>query len=92
MNPERSKVHAHNLLGRGDDERRFGLRLRLPPGDTFGSILGNDWTRERWFVSERARDEAIAELRRQHPYYRLGDRPTLQIEKINRAGNDATTG
>ena len=92
MTPERSTVHRHNLLAPAEEEFRFGLRLRLPAGDTFGGILGADWQKERWFATERDRDEAIAELRRQHPYYRLGDRPTLQIEKINRPENPAASG
>lgn len=91
MTPERSKVHRHNLLTAADKEARFGLRLRLPAGDTFGGILGEDWQKERWFATERARDDAIEALRRQHPYYRLGDRPTLQIEKINRPGSRAAS-
>ncbi len=89
---QQTTVHRHNLLVPTEKELRFGLRLRLPAGDTFNGILGDDWQKERWFATERDRNEAIAELRRQHPYYRLGDRPTLQIEKINRSGTGAASG
>lgn len=92
MTPEQHKVHRHNLLSPADEELRFGLRLSLPAGDTFGGILGGNWQKERWFATERDRDQAIAELRGQHPYYRLGDRPTVRIEKINRAGRSESSG
>ncbi len=80
----REMVHTHNLLGKTQQEPGFGLRLSLPAGDTFDGILGSGWHKERWFTSEAERDRAILELRQQHPYYRLGDRPTLEIAKINR--------
>lgn len=89
MNDERREeiVHAHNLMSdRGDTGARFGLRFSLPADDTFSGILGSDWQKERWFHSEAERDDAIRELRNQHPYYRLGDKPTLEIVKINRSG------
>lgn len=82
-------VHTHNLITKSSDESaRFGLRLSLPPDDTFAGILGPDWQKERWFLSESDRDNAIQEFRDQHPYYRLGDKPTLEIVKINRPGGN----
>ncbi len=40
--------HSHNLSsGRDGDERNFGLRLSLPAGDSFASVLGADWSTER---------------------------------------------
>ena len=79
-------VHAHNLIEKdANPDARYGLRLTLPADDTFASILGPDWKKERWYHSEAERDIAIQDLRRQHPYYRLGDKPTIEIVKINRA-------
>lgn len=79
-------VHAHNVISeRADQGARFGLRLSLPADDTFAEILGAAWKKERWYRSEAERDRAIHELRKQHPYYRQGDRPTLEIVKINRS-------
>lgn len=84
--PANRVVHAHNLqAGETPAEARFGLRMRLPAGDTFSGILGDSWEKTRWFRTEAEREEAMRELRRQHPYYRLGDRPTLSIEKVNKA-------
>lgn len=85
-NNKRETVHSHNLLTSDQQDHPFGLRLSLPAGDTFDGILGSGWQKERWFRSEAERDRAIYELRKQHPYYRLGDRPTLEIAKINRPG------
>ncbi len=43
--------------------------MRLPAGDTFSSILGETWEKTRWFHTEADRENAMRELRRQHPYY-----------------------
>lgn len=80
-------VHAHNLITDiTDSSARYGLRISLPADDTFADILGSEWQKERWYFSEADRDNAILEFRDQHPYYRLGDKPTLDIVKINRPG------
>lgn len=85
-NRPRDPVHRHNLPDHGDHaDARFGLRMRLPRGDTFGGILGAEWEKTRWYRSESEREAAMSALIRQHPYYRLGDRPTLILEKINRS-------
>lgn len=84
--PANHVVHPHNLrTNETPAESRFGLRMRLPAGDTFSSILGETWEKTRWFHTEAEREDAMRELRRQHPYYRLGDRPTLRLEKVNKA-------
>lgn len=84
--PTTGIVHQHNLpADRPASEFRFGLRMRLPAGDTFAAILGESWEKTRWFQTEADREKAMRELRRQHPYYRSGDRPTLSLEKINKS-------
>jgi len=81
------RVHTHNVIkDQADKEARYGLRISLPADDTFTDILGPGWHRELWYRTQIERDKAIRELRNQHPYYRLGDRPTLEIVKINRQG------
>ena len=80
-----SVVHQHNLPSpKASAEPRLGLRMRLPAGDPFCDILGEKWEKTHWFHSEAEREKAMREIRRQHPYYRLGDRPTLVLEKVNR--------
>ncbi|NNF50841.1 MAG: hypothetical protein HKN59_00240 [Gammaproteobacteria bacterium] len=79
------RIHSHNVnKDQAENTARFGLRISLPPDDTFSEILGPSWTKECWYRTETDRDNAIREFRQQHPYYRMGDRPTLEIMKINR--------
>ena len=62
-------------------ERVFGIRMQLSAEDPLRSVLGDDWQTVRWYASETERDRAYAELPREHPYSRNGDRPTLRYEK-----------
>ena len=76
--------HSHNRrAGLGQHEGQWGLRLRLPEGDTFNSILGNEWETVEWFPSEAARARRISELEDQFVYYRKGDRATFAWEAID---------
>jgi hypothetical protein len=76
--------HAHNRrAGLSPESGPWGLRLRLPEGDTFSGILGEDWETVEWFPSERARARRIRELESQFVYYRKGDRATLSWETID---------
>lgn len=76
--------HEHNMLGRSDTERPFGIRVRIRPYDTFARIIGDDWVREHWFASEYERDRALQDMASEHVYSRHGDRPTLIYEPIER--------
>ena len=62
--------------------RPYGIRVSLPPGDTFRKILGADWRREHWYSSAAERDAAMAEMRRRHEYSRPQDAPALVFEKV----------
>ncbi|MDA0707250.1 MAG: hypothetical protein O2805_11710 [Proteobacteria bacterium] len=78
--------HQHNLVepGSADVERRFGIRVTLPAGDTMRKILGNDWERLHWYGSESKRDLAFSEMATRHGYYRTTDSPTQVLEKLLR--------
>lgn len=67
-------------------EKRFGLRFTLPEGDPMRAphLLGPDWQMERWFDTARERDAIMAGYQEQFDYYRLGDRPSLVIEPLDR--------
>lgn len=69
------------LAGR---EKRFGVRITLPPGDTFSRLLGDKWEKIHWYPSEQERDEAFEQLAARHGYYRKTDNPTQILEKISR--------
>jgi len=78
--------HQHNLVepDKAGAERRFGIRVSLPAGDTLANILGDDWERLHWYPSEHERDAAFDEMAARHGYYRNSDTPTQALEKIIR--------
>ncbi len=81
--------HSHNLnTGQHDGERNYGLRLSLPAGDTFASVLGADWSAERWFGSDGERETALVEITSKHRFSRSGDQPTYIVERIERVADD----
>ncbi len=67
-------------------QKRFGIRMTLPPGDPMRAahLLGDDWETYKWFATPAERDQAIAELRTKHPYYRVGDYPSLVLAPVER--------
>lgn len=78
--------HQHNLVEpeKADAERKYGIRIRLPDGDTFARLLGTDWERVRWYATEQERDRAYNDIANRHGYYRKTDTPTQVLEKIIR--------
>lgn len=78
--------HLHNLVDpqRAELERRFGIRISLPPEDTFNRLLGEDWERILWYPTEEERDEAFDNMAQRHGYYRQTDTPTQILEKLVR--------
>lgn len=78
--------HQHNLVNpdTAGTERRFGIRVTLPPGDTMSKILGDDWERLHWYPTEAERDRAFEKMAARHGYYRQTDNPTQVLEKIVR--------
>jgi hypothetical protein len=77
--------HAHNLLRRLDAPKPYGIRVSLPPGDTFTRLLGSTWQRHHWYATREERDRALADMASEHLYSRRGDRPTLVFEPVERA-------
>jgi len=78
--------HQHNLVDQeqADAERKFGIRVSLPSGDTFSRMLGDDWETLHWYRSEVERDRAYAKMAVRHGYYRKTDSPTQVLEKLIR--------
>jgi len=78
--------HQHNLVDpdKANAERKFGIKVSLPPGDTFLSILGDNWERVHWYASEVERDRAFENMDIRHGYYRDTDAPTQVLQKIAR--------
>lgn len=78
--------HKHNLVDpeSAGAERSFGIRVTLPPGDTFQRLLGDDWETLHWYTSEAERDLAYEQMAKRHGYYRGTDNPTQVLEKLVR--------
>ena len=78
--------HAHNLVepDKAMAERKFGIRVTLPAGDTLRNVLGDDWERLHWYATEQERDLAFENMAKKHGYYRSTDTPTQILEKLVR--------
>lgn len=78
--------HKHNLVNPDivGAERRFGIRVTLPPADTLAKLLGDDWELLHWYASEIERDTAFDQMAKRHGYSRSTDNPTQVLEKIIR--------
>ncbi|HLU07267.1 MAG TPA: hypothetical protein VKZ91_11980 [Woeseiaceae bacterium] len=79
-------VHRHNLVQPDaiPREKRYGIRVTLPPEDTFTRLLGDDWERYHWYESEEERDAAFRKMAVRHGYYRKSDAPTQVLQKLVR--------
>lgn len=78
--------HEHNLHRPQPARRPFGIRVTLKPGDPFARLVGADWSRLHWYATERERDEALAEMSSRYLFFRPGDEPSLDFERITREG------
>ena len=78
--------HQHNLVdpAAAGAEKRFGIRVTLPAGDTLRKVLGNDWEKLHWYSTEIERDRAFDNMATRHGYYRNTDTPTQVLEKLIR--------
>lgn len=76
--------HPHNLRRSVPSNKPFGIRVSLRPGDPFANLVGTGWEKTHWFPTERERDEALAEMSRRYPYFRVGDTPALVFERIDK--------
>jgi hypothetical protein len=78
--------HQHNLVEpqKAGAEKKYGIRVTLPQGDTFQRLLGDGWEKNHWYPSEAERDRAYANMAERHGYYRKTDTPTQVLQKIMR--------
>lgn len=66
--------------------KKFGVRMALPEGDPMAAphLLGPDWSGTRWFETEAEREAFVRAMTGRFDYYRIGDRPSLTIERVER--------
>src|SRR3974390_3175525 len=62
----------------------YGIRVRLRPGDPFAKLVGADWQKTHWFFTAAERDRVLEDMSRRHEYSRIGDRPALVFEKVEK--------
>lgn len=77
-------VHEHNLARPVSKQGRFGIRVKLRANDPFKNLIDSDWNKEHWFATREERDRALAEMSGRYVYFRPGDQPALDFEKIER--------
>jgi hypothetical protein len=75
--------HDHNLREPLPGQRPYGIRVRLRRNDPFRKLLGDDWTKEHWFASSAERDARLAEMSGRYLYFRPGDAPALDFERVD---------
>lgn len=76
--------HEHNLASPVPAKSTYGIRVKLRSTDPFRNLVGSGWSREHWFSTREERDEALQEMSGRYVYFRPGDQPSLEFEKIDR--------
>jgi hypothetical protein len=76
--------HEHNLARPVPPQQPFGIRVRLRSTDPFKNLIGDEWTKEHWFATRDERDRALKEMSGRYVYFRPGDQPSLEFEKIEK--------
>jgi hypothetical protein len=77
-------AHEHNLARPIPKNCPFGIRVRLRSTDPFKNLVGAEWTKEHWFATREERDRALKEMSGRYVYFRPGDQPSLEFEKIDK--------
>lgn len=76
--------HPHNLNKPLDIPKPFGIRVSIRPSDTFARLLGTHWERHHWYATREERDKALSDMASEHLYSRIGDKPTLVYEPVEK--------
>jgi hypothetical protein len=76
-------ANEQNLRQPLPEARPYGIRVRARRSDPFTKLVGDDWHREHWFATRAERDAALAQMSGRYLYFRPGDAPTLEYEKID---------
>lgn len=76
--------HDHNLTRDLTEKKPYGIRVTLPPGDTFSRLLGADWQQFHWYATSQERDRALQDMASEHLYSRRGDRPSVILQAVDR--------
>lgn len=68
--------------------KRFGIVVKMPDNDPMSAphLLGDAWSSERWYDSAEARDKAYAGMLENPGNYRKGDKPSIELTKVEADG------
>lgn len=77
--------HEHNLAHERPQQCSFGIRVKLRSTDPFKHLVGAGWTKEHWFATREERDEALRQMSGRYVYFRPGDKPSLEFEKVEKS-------
>jgi hypothetical protein len=75
--------HEHNLRQPLPAARPFGIRVRLRGNDPLRTLLGSDWTKEHWYATRPEREAALQQMSGRYLYFRPGDAPSLEFERLD---------
>lgn len=78
-------ANEHNLAEPVPRHCPFGIRVKLRSTDPFKNLVDSDWTKEHWFATREERDQALKEMSGRYIYFRPGDQPTLEYEKVDKS-------
>jgi hypothetical protein len=79
-----SNAHNLNHPPQPATALRHGIRVRLPARDPLRHLLAGDWEKTHWYATAAERDAALADMAGRHPFSRVGDRPNLVFDAIER--------
>jgi hypothetical protein len=79
-----SICQSHNLVSPLETSKPFGIKVKVRSSDPFRNLVGSDWSREHWFGTAVERDAALTSMSEKYVYFRPGDKPSLDFEKIER--------
>ena len=77
--------HEHNLAEPVARVCPFGIRVKLRSTDPFKNLIGQSWTKEHWFETREERDEELLKMSGRYLYFRPGDKPALDYEKVDKS-------
>lgn len=66
-------------------QKPYGIIVKMPENDPMSAphLLGDDWAGERWFDTAEERDKAYDGMLHNPGNYRKGDRPSIQLSKVD---------
>lgn len=77
-------ANEHNLAEPVPRHCPFGIRIKLRSTDPFKNLVDAGWTKEHWFATREERDQALQAMSGRYLYFRPGDKPTLEYEKVDK--------